>query len=285
MTLEPVLDGLGFAECPRWHDGKLWFSDIFNHRVMTVDEHGNAEIVVELPEDDLPAGLGFLPDGRLLIANLAKPNVLRLDGPGRVSVHADVAHLAVGILNDMAVDGNGRAYVGSMGTDELDVPRPVTGTGNIICIEPDGSSRIVAAEMDQPNGPAISVDDRQYVVASFPSGILTGFDRNPDGSLSNRRVWADLRPFTADGICIDAANGVWTCSPLDGLVRRVLEGGEVTDEIDVRGDSDKIPLVPCLGGHDGRTLFILSVLGGVEAIATHSTDAIVEKTRVEVPGW
>lgn len=280
MKPQLLLDGLRFAECPRWHRGKLWFSDIYARRVMTVSPSGAAEVVLQLGDDDLPAGLGFLPDGRLLVANLARPVILRLEADGTVSTHADLSDIAVGPLNDMVVDAAGRAYVGASGTDELTAPRPIVGTGSIIRVDPDGSARIVAPEMDSPNGPAITADGKQYVVASLPARELTGFDIAADGSLSGRRVWADLQPAAPDGITVDAENGVWFCAPLQQELRRVLEGGEVTHVIPL---PDRLPIVPCLGGDDGRTLFVLSVTTDASTIADMTCESIIESVRVDVP--
>jgi sugar lactone lactonase YvrE len=274
-----LLEGLHFAECPRWFEGKLWFSDIFAQRIMTVDESGDADVVATLSGDDLPAGLGFLPDGRLLVANMGYPAILRMDSPGTFNVHSDVSHLAVGVLNDMVVDRAGRAYVGANGTIHYDAPRPVEGNGSIICVQPDGSAAVAANEMDCPNGPCITSDDLSYIVAELPNSRLIGFDRDAGGLLSNRRVWADLRPGSADGITIDSGNGVWTCSPRLGLCRRVLEGGTITNEISV---GDKTPIACCLGGDDGRTLFILSAVGGQAAIRERTNSSVVETIRVEV---
>ena len=279
-TPELLLDGLRFAECPRWHDGRLWFSDIYARRVVAVTPSGEAETIVQLGETDLPAGLGFLPDGRLLIANLARPVILRLEIDGTLSTHADLSDIAVGPLNDMVVDAVGRAYVGASGTDEIMAPRPLVGTGSIIRVDPDGSSRIVAPEMDAPNGPAITADGKQYVVASLPSQELTGFDIEADGSLSGRRVWADLSPAAPDGIAVDAENGVWFCAPLQQEVRRVLEGGEVTHVIPL---PDRLPIVPCLGGEDGRTLFILGVTTAASTIADMTCESAIQTLRVDVP--
>ncbi len=285
MQTQQLLDGLRFAEAPRWHDGRLWFADIFNGRVMTVTEGGAAEVVVQLDTGELPCGLGFLPDGRLLFAVMHQPKVMRLDAPGRVAVHADLAALAVGGLNDMVVDRQGRAYVGAMGTFGALVPRPLPepANGNVILIEPDGSARIVADEMDAPNGPIITNDGSRYVVAEFPAQRLIGFDRTDDGSLVNRRVWADLRPGSADGIGVDAQDAIWTASPREHELRRVLEGGEVTDVIRV-GD-DRLPLACCLGGNDGRTLFVCSAVGDEASIKARTNTAIIETARVDVPGW
>jgi sugar lactone lactonase YvrE len=278
-----LLDDLRFAEGPRWHDGKLWFSDIFARRVMTVDEDGRAEVVVQFENGELPSGLGFLPDGRLVVANMTTPVVLRVDGPGSIAVHADVSHLASGLLNDMVVDEVGRAYVGAMGTIAADVPRPVDANGNIIVVEPDGSAHVVAQGMDAPNGPCITRDGRQYIVAEFPAARLIGFDRAADGTLSNRRVWADLRPGSADGITVDREDGVWTASPRESMCRRVVEGGDVTRTVPL-GDG-KLPLACCLGGADGRTLFILSALGGEERIRARTNTSVIETTSVDVPAW
>ncbi len=275
MTLRPLLDGLNFAECPRWHAGKLWFSDIFARRVMTVDEDGHAEVVVQFDGDELPAGLGFLPDGRLLIANMTKPQILRVDASGSVAVHADVTDLASGALNDMVVDDRGRAYVGAMGTQP--------GNGNVVLVEPDGSARVVADGLDAPNGPCITRDGRRYIVAEFPSARLAGFERAPDGSLRDRRVWADLRPGSADGITVDREDGVWTASPREFACRRVVEGGQVTDTIAV-GDGN-MPLACCLGGADGRTLFILSAVGGEERIRARTNTSVIETARAAVGAW
>jgi len=281
-----VSSGLRFAEAPRWHEGRLYFSDIFAHRVMRVDESGTSEIVHEFTDGEHPSGLGFLPDGRLLIVDMSRPRVLRLDAPGTVAVHADLTDLAVGSLNDMVVDRDGRAYVGSMGTHQATEPRPVEADGRVILVEPDGSARVVATEVDDPNGPVLTPDGT-YVVASFPSARLIAFDRTPDGGLTNRRVWAELTPGSADGIAVDREGAIWTASPLQGVCRRVLDGGEVTDVVpisDTAGpEADKLPVACALGGHDGRTLFVLSLTGGVAAIAAGTTGSVVETARVSVP--
>jgi sugar lactone lactonase YvrE len=276
-----LVDGLRFAEAPRWHDGRLWFSDIFAHRVMRVDVAGSAEVVVDLGED-LPSGLGFLPDGTLLVACLNRPVLLSLTPAGRLSVHADLGGLAVGGLNDMVVDDRGRAYAGSMGTHGALAPRPLRGDGNIILVEPDGSARVVADEMDAPNGPCLTQDGHVYVVAEFPASRLIAFDRLPDGGLTRRRVWADLRPGSADGIAVDSEGAIWTASPREHECRRVLEGGQVTDRIDV---GDRLPLACALGGLEGRTLFICSAVGGEDAVRTRTCTSIVETVAVDVPAW
>ncbi|GAA1857595.1 SMP-30/gluconolactonase/LRE family protein [Pseudonocardia ailaonensis] len=278
--LAPLLDGLRFAEGPRWREDRLWFSDIFANRVMTVDEAGRAEVVVELPDGGRPSGLGFLPDGRLLLVNLAEPTVLRLEPSGELVVHADLGDLAVGGLNDMLVDDLGRAYVGSMGTHKNSEPRPLDGDGVIILVEPDGAARVVADRLDAPNGPALIADGTTYVVAEFPSNRLTAYDRSADGSLGARRVWADLEPASADGIWADSEGAIWTASPWTRECRRITEGGKVTDVIDV---GDKMPLACALGGADGRTLFVLSLIGDTQAVLDRTCTSVIETARVDVP--
>lgn len=278
---QPLLDGLRFAEGPRWHAGRLWFSDIFAHRVMRVDVAGRAEVVVDLGED-LPSGLGFLPDGTLLIACLNRPVLLSRTPGGKLSVHAELGDLAVGGLNDMVVDDRGRAYVGSMGTHGALQPRPLRGDGNVILVEPDGSARVVADEMDAPNGPCLTRDGQTYVVAEFPASRLIAFDRLPDGGLTHRRIWADLRPGSADGIAVDSEGAIWTASPREHECRRILEGGEVTDRVAV---DDRLPLACALGGPEGRTLFICSAVGGEDAVRTRTCTSLIETVTVDVPAW
>jgi len=271
-----LLDGLRFAEAPRWHRGRLWFSDIFAQRVLTVDELGRVDTVMAFTGDELPCGLGFLPGGVPLVVDMQRPVLLRLDADGP-RVHADLTALAVGGLNDMVVASDGRAYVGSMGTPGS---RAVPADGRIILVEPDGSARVVADGLEAPNGPVLTPDGRSYVVAEFPAGRLTAFDREADGSLSGRRLWADLRPGSADGIAVDAEGAIWTASPRENECRRVVEGGEVTDVVRV---DDRMPLACALGGTDGHTLFVLSAVGGEERIRLRTNTSVIETTRVRVP--
>ncbi|MGW6796411.1 SMP-30/gluconolactonase/LRE family protein [Streptomyces chartreusis] len=274
---QPLLDGLRFAESPRWRDGRLWFSDIFANRVMTVDESGRAEVVVEFTHGERPSGLGFLPDGRLLIVNLTTPTILRLEPTGEVVVHAELSELAIGGLNDMIVDDQGRAYVGSMGTHSNAETRPVDADGVVILVETDGRARVVAERLDAPNGPAFLHDGGTYVVAEFPAQRLTAYDRGPDGSLSGRRTWADLAPGSADGIAVAPAGGIWCASPWTFDVRRILEGGAVADIVPTE---DRMPLACAVGGDDGQTLFVLNCVGGAEAIAARTCTSVIETVRL-----
>ncbi|GAA1865824.1 SMP-30/gluconolactonase/LRE family protein [Pseudonocardia ailaonensis] len=273
-----LLDGLRFAEAPRWYGGRLWFSDIFDQRVLTVDELGRVETVATFTGDELPCGLGFLPGGTPLVVDMHRPVVLRLDSDGP-RVHADLTALAVGGLNDMVVASDGRAYVGSMG-----IPGSPSGAadGRIILVEPDGTARVVADGLMAPNGAVLTPDGRTYVVAEFPASRLTSFHLNADGTLGPRRIWADLRPGSADGIAVDADGAIWTASPRENECRRILEGGHVTDIVRV---ADRMPLACALGGADGHTLFILSAVGGEERIRRRTNTSVVEIARVRVPAY
>jgi len=254
-----LLDGLVFPEGPRWHEGRFWFSDMHARKVMAVDTDGRAEIIVEVPNQ--PSGLGWLPDGRLLIVSMTDRTLLRLDDDGLAEV-ADLSDLASYHCNDMVVDGQGRAYVGNFGFDlgsmeDLAAPRPA----ELVMVTPEGRAEVVADELGFPNGMVITADGKTLIVGETFAARLTAFTIDADGSLSNRRVWAgfDDKGFAVeadrvspDGICLDADDGVWVTSPMTREVVRVCEGGAVTDRFGV----ETTPYACMLGGDDGKTLFI-----------------------------
>lgn len=252
MTLTPrlVLDQLAFPESPRWHDGALWFSDFYTHQVQRLGSDGRCQTVATVPGQ--PSGLGWLPDGRLLIVSMTDRRLLRLDGEA-LTVVADLSALAPFHCNDMVVDGRGRAYIGNFGFDmhARAQPRP---TG-LILVEPDGRARIVAQDLHFPNGMVITSDGGTLIVAESYAGRLTAFDIAADGALTGRRVWARLPERVApDGICLDAAGCVWLASPVTREVLRVREGGAVMQRVLMPAQA-----VACmLGGEDRRTLYILS---------------------------
>ncbi|MFC1869294.1 SMP-30/gluconolactonase/LRE family protein [Thermodesulfobacteriota bacterium] len=286
MILEPktLLKGLEFPEGPRWHNGKLWFSDMRACRVMNVDLNGNAEPVVYVPAQ--PSGLGWRPDGSLLIVSMGDQQLLQLDS-GSLKQVADLSALASGVLNDMVVDRQGRAYVGNFGYAFSD-PSSIPKLAEIVLVTPDGKARIVADEMAFPNGSVITPDGRTFIVAETLAARLTAFDIDPDGSLTHRRIWAqfDNRGFEApldfgrispDGICLDADGAVWVASPSDRTeVLRVLEGGEITHRVKVK----ERPLAAMLGGPDRRTLFVCTSSMGQRRLRSGS----IQTVHVEVPG-
>jgi sugar lactone lactonase YvrE len=248
-TLALFLDHLAFPEAPRWHDGALWFSDFYTQRVQRVDMKGYCETMVSVPGQ--PSGLGWLPDGRLLVVSMTDRRLLRLDGQGLTEV-ADLSPLAPFHCNDMVVDAKGRAYIGNFGFDLMtgETPRST----NLILVLPDGQARVVAQDLLFPNGAVITPDGRTLIIGESYASRLTAFDIAEDGSLSGRRVWATLNRAAPDGICLDAEGAIWLASPISREVIRVREGGEVTHRIATPGQA----LACMLGGQDRRTLFVLT---------------------------
>ena len=249
----PLLDGLAFPEGPRWHDGWLWFSDVSNKRVVRVALDGRHEVVATF--DDRPSGLGFLPDGTLLVVAMMQRQLLRVAG-GTVGPYADLRDFGGDFANDMVVDREGRAYVGvrsaqlrpGFAVAEGDAPDCV------VVVDPSGQASVAADRLVAPNGTVITPDGRTLVLAETYAHRLTAFDRGPDGSLSARRVFATLDGVFPDGICLDDEGAVWVGSPYSNEFVRVLEGGVITDRVAVAGG------VACaLGGPDRHTLFLLAV--------------------------
>lgn len=270
-----LIDNLAFAEAPRWHDGELWFSDFFTHQVMRVDRDGRAHVVVEVANQ--PSGLGWLPDGRLLVVSMLDRKLMRLDPTGLVEV-ADLSQLADFHCNDMVVDAKGRAYVGNFGFDIFAkpvVPKPTV----LVMVSPEGKTRVAANDMAFPNGTVITPDGRTMIIGETFARKLTAFDIADDGTLSNRRVWADLGELAPDGICLDAEGAVWVASPRSNEFVRVLEGGTITRRIAVSNQG----IACALGGEDGKRLFM--VIGRVkareEAMATRV--GRIEYIDVDVP--
>ncbi|MBW2178999.1 MAG: SMP-30/gluconolactonase/LRE family protein [Deltaproteobacteria bacterium] len=269
-----LLEGLIFPEGPRWHDNKLWFSDMGAQQVMTVDLEGIVEKIVHVPNQ--PSGLGWLPDGRLLIVSMVDRKLLRLDPDGLTEV-ADLYNLASCHCNDMVVDNQGRAYIGNFGF-ELALSAPFK-KAEIILVTPDGDARIVATEMAFPNGSVITPDGKTLIVGETYGSRLTAFDIEPDGSLSNRRVWAALENAVPDGICLDAESAIWVASPTSAEALRVKQGGEVTDRIKVATQA----FACMLGGPDRQTLFVLTA-NNVPSEMPEEPSGRIETVRVDIPG-
>ena len=268
-----LLDGLKFSEGPRWRDGRLWFSDMWGLRVMTVDEAGSAETIVEVP--GRPSGLGWLPDGTLLIVSMQDRRLLRLDGD-RLSEVADLSPVATWHTNDMVVDALGRAYVGNLGADLLGgAPR----ASALALVTPDGAVSVAAEGLEFPNGAVITPDGATLIIAESQGRRLTAFAVAADGALSGRRVFADLGEVVPDGICLDAEGAVWVSNPRAPEVVRVLEGGAVTDRVSTAHNA----YACMLGGADGRTLFVCSADGGEADRVAGRSVAYIEVASVAVP--
>ncbi len=276
--LETLLDGLTFPEAPRWRDGRLWFSDFYTHRVLTVTPDGTAKTIVEIPQR--PSGLGWTPDGTLLVVSMLDRLVLKLRmDDGTLRVHADLSAVATGPCNDMVVDGEGRAYVGNFGYDRHKGEPPRTTC--LARVDPDGRVSRAAEDLFFPNGTVITPDGRTLIIGETQAHRLTAFDVAPDGTLDNRRVWASLdESVLPDGMCLDAEGAIWVSDARGPALLRVREGGRVEDIISTGG---RYAFACMLGGADRRTLFVCTSTGSGPAMAD-KRDGAIETVRVDVPG-
>lgn len=252
--------GIYFGEGPRWRDGRLWFSDFYAHAVKSVSPAGDVRTEFEL--DDQPSGLGWQPDGSMLIVSMIKRRVMRRTPDGAISVHAELGHIADFHCNDMVVDAAGGAYVGNFGfnLDEAIAARGVQSvlaehpTAKLAYVTPDGQARVAAEGLHFPNGPVITPDGKTLILGETLAAVLTAFDIGANGDLSNRRVWAPTTPAIPDGICLDADGAIWVANPVAPQCVRIAEGGTVLETIETGQ-----PCFACmLGGEDGRTLFMLT---------------------------
>jgi sugar lactone lactonase YvrE len=267
-TAEPrvLLTGLSFPESPRWHEGRLWVADWGAQELIAVDLDGNSEVVLRV--QSFPFCIDWLPDGRLLIVHSRDRLVLRREPDGSLVTHADLNPLADG-WNEIVVDGRGSAYVNG---------------GIIALVAPDGSAREVAGPLAFGNGMAVTADGSTLVVAESHAKTLTAFDISPDGALSNRRAWAELRDGVPDGICLDAEGAAWYADVPNRRCVRVREGGEVLQTIDL----DRGGFACMLGGEDGRTLFVVArQWHGMENISegTGSGQVLAFGAPAPAAGW
>ncbi len=268
MGWKTLVDGMSFGEGPRWHDGRLYYSDFYRHVVEAVDLEGNVEVIAEVANQ--PSGLGWLPDGRMLIVSMIDRKLLRLEQGGELVEHADLSHIATWHCNDMVVDASGRAYVGNFGYD-IEDPNAEQVLSKVAMVTPEGTVSVVAEDIKFPNGTVILQDQKNLVMAETWGHCLTAFDIAADGSLSNRREWASVAPHFPDGICLDAEGAIWVADPGQGKVIRVREGGEITDEI----DCDMGAFACALGGDDGKRLFVCIAQQAGGGAADTPTGAIV----------
>ena len=282
--LTTLMDGLTFGEGPRWYRGKFYFSDFYSHKVYSLDLEGNYEVIVEVPNQ--PSGLGWMPDGTMLIVSMKDRKLLSFK-ENLLEERADLSQLAGFHCNDMVVDKTGNAYVGNFGFNTYE-GEEIKST-NLILVKPDEEPVIAADDLLFPNGAVITTDDRTLIVGETYAARLTAFDKNEDGSLSNRRVWADLKENAKDGyvplpdgMCLDEEGAIWVASPSTAEVIRVHEGGMISERIPVETNA----FACMLGGEDGRTLFICTSNGsGVDPdSALKEKSGKIEITNVMVPG-
>ena len=273
---ELLVDGVDFAEGPRWHDGRLWYSDFYQRTISTVTPDGERTTVFG-DLDDRPSGLGWLPDGTLLVVFMTSRRLMRDAGDGALVEHADLSSVAAWHCNDMVVDARGNAYVGNFGFD-LEA-RSSFAPADLALVRPDGSVDAVATEMRFPNGSVITPDGSTLIVGQSFGGDFVAFTIDDDGSLSARRRWAEVPGTAPDGCTLDADGAIWFSDALGSQVVRVREGGEVTDRV-----ATPAPTFACmLGGDDGRTLVALCAPGSHPDEVAGKAAGAIYTTRVEHP--
>lgn len=268
MDLTPLANGFCFGEGPRWFEGLLWFSDMLGEAVHTVDLHGD---LTTIPlAGHAPSGLGFRPDGSLLIASTEHRTLLAYDGESIITV-ADLSDVVPANIGDMVVDEHGRAYVGSQAFEG----------GVIARVDPDGAVSVVAEDLDFPNGMVITPDGSTLIVAESVGRRLTSFTIGTGGALTDRSVFADGLDGPPDGIALDADGGVWAAMTLAHQFERIVEGGNVTDRIDI---GDRTAIACALGGPERRTLFLLSSTDAYPQRLVGTKLSRLDATTVDIPG-
>jgi sugar lactone lactonase YvrE len=248
------------------------------HQVRSVDLDGGAKDVVEVPT--WPSGLGWLPDGALLIVSMTDRRLLRY-ASGQLQLHADISELASFYCNDMVVDGRGRAYVGNFGFDLFagGAQKPA----ELVLVNPDGSARVAATGLDFPNGSVVTADGKTLIVGESLGHRLTAFHIEDDGSLVNQSIWAELGDAVPDGIALDAENGIWVASPLSRELLYVQQGGKISARI----KCDSMPIACALGGPARDILFVLLAdsINPDECRAKKSARIDIMEVAVPGAGW
>jgi sugar lactone lactonase YvrE len=290
--MQTLLEGGSFFEGPRWHEGRWWVSDFYRHLVLAVDPDGGSKEMLGV--EGQPSGLGWMPDGSLLVVSMRDHRVLRWTSQEGATLHADVSEFCGGHLNDMVVDATGRAYAGEFGFDLMAGGDPAT--ANLIRIDPDGSASVAAEEMLFPNGSVVTPDGQTLIVGETAGARYTAFTIQPDGSLSDRRVWAQLAPTPPittleetlgqlkvgpDGCGLDAEGHIWAADEVGARCIRVAPGGDILDEIAAPEGQNFWACM--LGGEDGRTLLMCAAPDFMEHTRTAASDAVLLTTTVDVP--
>ncbi len=276
LTPRLLLADIAFGEGPRWHDDRLYFSDMHSGKVLAVDLAGQCREVCAVP--NAPSGLGWLPDGRMLVVSMTDRRLLRQEADGTLSEFADLSAHAAFHCNDMVVDDKGRAYVGNFGWD-------LHGGGEsqpaaLVLVGADGAPRIVAEDLEFPNGCVITPDGGTLVIGETMGQRLTAFDVEPDGSLSGRREWADTPGIWPDGICLDAEGAIWVASPVSHACFRIREGGEITHKVEVETQA----YACMLGGPERRHLFLCTAGNSDPETCARVRDGRIEVVEVDVAG-
>jgi sugar lactone lactonase YvrE len=278
MRMTTLITGRGLVESPRWHGDRLYFSDWSAGEVLAVGLDGRSEVIATAAS--IPLCTAWLPDGRLLIVSSADGKLLRREPDGTLVTHAD---LGDGGWNDIVIDGRGNAYVNGAGFNPMagEAPKP----GGVSLVTPDGQVREVAGDIAFPNGMAVTPDNSTLIVADSYGHCLVAFDIAADGTLSARRVWADLGEGTPDGICVDAENAVWYADVPNQWCARVAEGGAVRQVVEL----DRGGFACALGGPGGTTLFVTAAEWGgmtaAEMVRPGSGQVVMTEVSVPGAGW
>jgi sugar lactone lactonase YvrE len=275
IKLSAVLDGGRYFEGPRWHTGRLWFVDCMDRTLLSLDRSGACEQHAKF-EDDTPCGLGVMPDGKLVVLTMFRKRLMSY-ADGRLLPYADLSGIATGTIDDMIVDGLGRAYVGDLGFD-LPPPPDRGAVGRIILVMPDGAARVVADGLRFPNGIAISADHSRLVVAEMDGECLAEYDIEADGGLKFRRRFGSMK--SPDGICLDREGAVWVASFDEDAFIRLNRDGRELQRLEVPGHR----AIACvLGGEARRTLFCLSAATSPEQLRQRKSSARIDVVDVEIP--
>lgn len=290
-ALRTLLEGGAYFEGPRWHDGRWWVSDFYRRTVSTVDAEGRQQDVLTV--EGQPSGLGWMPDGSLLVASMKDHRLLRRAADGTVSEHADLTEFCGGHLNDLVVDAHGRTYIGDFGFDLMGGGDPAY--TNLARVDPDGTATLAATDLGFPNGSVITPDGRTLIVAETIAARFTAWTIAPDGSLTDRRIWAQvaetpepgpiaetlpLLRYSPDGCTLDSEEHIWAADALGGRVTRVAPGGEIVEEIRM---PDGLGVFACqLGGDDGRTLLLCAAPDFAEEARRSAREAVLLTTVVDV---
>lgn len=276
----PLLTGLVFPESPRWHDDRLWVADWGAHEVVAVDMDGRKEIVAEV--DSFPFSIDWLPDGPLLAVSARQRCLLRRQDDGSFATHADLSSLSERPWNELVVDGRGNIYLNNIG---FDFPGGEFAPGIIAMVSGDGRVDQVAEGLAFPNGMAVTADNSTLIVAESYGKKLTAFDIAKNGTLSNRRVWADLGDGYPDGICLDVEGAAWYADVPNQRCTRVLEGGEVLEVVEL----DRGCFACMLGGLDGCTLFVAANewagRGGLTSEPKRAGQVVAIEVSIPGAGW
>ena len=301
--LKKLTGGLYFGEGPRWHENKLWFSDFYSHKVMTLDENNSLETVCEVPSQ--PSGLGWLPNGDLLIVSMLDRKILRFS-EGSISVHADLSEYVAHKCNDMVVGRDGTAYVGNFGMG--DAGESLNST-HLMIVKSDGTVLKGPDNLLFPNGTVITEDGKNLIIGETLGAKLTSFDIEDNGELTNRKLWARTSPLFSlliikflssmgfdlskvdfskysknlhvpDGICLDEKNGIWIASPTTKAVVRIEKGGNITDTI----NTPKGAFACMLGGKERKTLYVIISNSSDPEEAQASPGGEIHSIEVEIPG-